>query len=131
MRRGRILARSGTNPARSFTSLKSMYPIFSTVNLHTRLRRHSRESPAGSAGGMLDEGAGEEYEASEASGRGRRGFVLRATFWPCLTSSSIRTERNLRTLSESRILRCTSATQAAGARNRKLWYVASVLFLMT
>src|SRR5664279_500807 len=39
MRRGRILARSGTNPARSFTSLKSMYPIFSTVNLQTRLRR--------------------------------------------------------------------------------------------
>src|SRR5450759_1790819 len=39
IRRGRILARSGTNPASSFTSLKSMYPIFSTVNLQTRLRR--------------------------------------------------------------------------------------------
>src|ERR1035437_3515843 len=134
-----------------------MYPIFSTVNLQTRLRRtknfflmglrmgaamvcvswcfprYSRESPAGSAGSMVGAsagaGAGEEYGASEASGRGRRGFVLRATFWPCLTSSSMRTERNLRTLSERRILRCTSATHAAGARKRKLWYVVAVLFL--
>src|SRR5450756_1404408 len=85
-------------------------------------------SPAGSAGGVV--GVGEEYGASDTSGRGRRGLVLRATFKPCLTSSSIRTERKRRMLSERRILRWTSATQAVGARNRKLWYVASVLFLI-
>ena len=39
MRRGRIFPRSGMNCWSVFTSLKSMYSIFSTQNLQTRLRR--------------------------------------------------------------------------------------------